>query len=132
MWGEEDEGEKVRVFTNQSALPQERKRAEKGRRRIMLKVVCPECGGAKSSFAIACSDRGRQTGMRACSFCKGEGQVSSEAAERWRTGKALRDARVKRGLTQQQEAEWLGISPRELNAIELGRLSFEQVNTRSL
>ena len=30
VWGEEDEGErKVRVFTNQSALPQERKRAEK-------------------------------------------------------------------------------------------------------
>jgi ribosome-binding protein aMBF1 (putative translation factor) len=70
--------------------------------------------------------------MRACSFCKGEGQVSSEAAERWRMGQAMRDARVKRGLTQQQEAEWLGISPRELNAIELGRLSFEQVNTRSL
>ena len=98
----------------------------------MVKVVCPECRGAKSSFAITCSDRGCQTGMRACSFCKGEGQVSSEAAERWRTGKAVRDARVKRGLTQQQEAEWLGISPRELNAIELGRLSFEPVNTRSL
>ena len=30
VWSEEDEGErKVRVFTNQSALPQERKRAEK-------------------------------------------------------------------------------------------------------
>ncbi len=29
VWSEEDEGErKVRVFTNQSALPQERKRAE--------------------------------------------------------------------------------------------------------
>jgi len=81
---EEDGRErKVRVFKNQCALPQERKRAE-------IKETNhgqgPECRGAKSSFAISCSDRGCQTGMRACSFCKGEGQVTSEAAECWRTG----------------------------------------------
>jgi ribosome-binding protein aMBF1 (putative translation factor) len=98
----------------------------------MVKVVCRECRGAKSSFAITCSDRGCRTGMRACSFCKGEGRVSSEAAERGRTGQAMRDARVKRGFTQREEAMRLGISWIELNDIEHGRLSFEQVNTRSL
>ena len=92
----------------------------------MIKVVCPECGGAKSSYAVSCGDRGCQTGVRACEFCEGEGQVSSEAGERWRAGKALRDARVKQGLTQQQEAERLGISPMELNDLEHGRRSLDE------
>ena len=71
----------------------------------MVKVVCPECRAAKSSYAVACSDRGCATGVRACEFCRGEGQVSSDADECWRTGKAMRDARVKQGRTQEQEAE---------------------------
>jgi len=53
--------------------------------------------------------------------------VRSEAADRWRAGKAMRDARVKQGRTQQQEAEWLGISPMELNDIEHGRCSMDEV-----
>ena len=92
----------------------------------MVKVVCPECGGAKSSYAVSCSDRGCQTGVRVCGFCEGEGQVSSEAGERWRAGKAMRDARVKHGLTQEQEAERLGISPMELNDLEHGRRSLDE------
>jgi hypothetical protein len=66
--------------------------------------------------------------MRACSFCKGEGQVSSEAAERWRTGQAMRDARVKRGFTQREEAMRFGISWIELNDIEHGRRSSDELN----
>ena len=93
----------------------------------MVNVVCPECRGAKSSYAVSCSDRGCQTGVRACEFCKGEGQVSSEAGERWRAGKAMHDVRVKHGLTQQQEAERLGISPIELNDVEHGRRSLDEV-----
>jgi transcriptional regulator with XRE-family HTH domain len=50
-----------------------------------------------------------------------------EAGERWRAGKAMRDARVKQGCTQQQEAERLGISPMELNDIEHGRRSLDEV-----
>jgi single-strand DNA-binding protein len=98
----------------------------------MVKVVCPKCGGAKSSYAISCSDRGCETGVRACEFCKGEGQVSSEAGERWRTGKAMRDERVKQGRTQQQEAEWLGISPMELNDIEHGRRSLDELKSPTI
>jgi hypothetical protein len=44
----------------------------------------------------------------------------------------MRDSRVKRCFTQREEAMRLGISWIELNDIEHGRLSFEQVNTRSL
>jgi DNA-binding XRE family transcriptional regulator len=84
------------------------------------------CGGAKSSYAVSCGYCGCETEVRACGFCKGEGQVSSEAADRWRTGKAMRDARVKQGRTQQQEAERLGISPIELNELERGRHSSDE------
>jgi single-strand DNA-binding protein len=62
-----------------------------------------------------------------CGFCEGEGHVSSEAGERWRAGKAIRDARVKQGLTQEQEAERLGISAIELNDVERGRLFLDEV-----
>jgi transcriptional regulator with XRE-family HTH domain len=105
-------------------------RAEAGRkerRKIMVKVVCPGCDGAKAGFAIVCSADRCRTGMRACDFCKGEGQVSSEAGERWRAGKAMRDERVKQSRTQQQEAERLGISPMELNDIEHGRRSLDEL-----
>lgn len=90
-------------------------------------VVCPECNGAKSGFAISCSDRGCQTGERVCDFCKGAGEVSSEASERWHIGKAMRDDRVKRHLTQQEEADQLEITPIELNDIERGRRSLDEV-----
>jgi transcriptional regulator with XRE-family HTH domain len=65
--------------------------------------------------------------MRACDFCKGEGQVSSEVAERWREGRAIRDARIKEGRSQLQEAKRLGISPVDLNDIEFGRKSKRDV-----
>src|SRR5271154_1001764 len=104
----------------------------KERRRIMVKVVCPECGGAKSSYAVSCGDRGCQTGVRVCGFCEGEGQVSSEAGERWRAGKAMRDARVKHGLTQQQQAERLGLSAIELNDVEHGRFSLDEVKKSTI
>ena len=98
----------------------------------MVKVVCPECRGAKSSYAVACSDRGCATGVRACEFCKGEGQVSSDADECWRMGKAMRDARVKQGRTQEEEAEWLGISTMDLNDIEHGRRSMDEVKKSAI
>ena len=98
----------------------------------MAKVVCPECRGAKSSYAVACGDRGCATGVRTCEFCKGEGQVSSDADERWRASKAMRDARVKQGRTQEQEAEGLGISPMDLNDIEHGRRSMDEVKKAAI
>ena len=131
--GEEDEGErKVRVFTNQCALPQERKRAEKKGEGSWsrLFVLNVEGRSPRSPYLAVTVDA--RPGMRACEFCKGEGQVSSEAGERWRTGKAMRDARVKQGRTQQQEAEWLGISPMELNDIEHGRRSLDEVKKSAI
>jgi hypothetical protein len=97
----------------------------------MLKVICPDCNGAKSGFAISCSNHGCQTGMRVCDFCKGEGQVSSEAAERWRNGYAMRKDRIKRGLTVMQEAAILGVDPKLLSDVEFGRRPLEELNHQS-
>ncbi|MGO9056329.1 MAG: hypothetical protein ACLQU2_02950 [Candidatus Binataceae bacterium] len=54
--------------------------------------------------------------------------MRSEASERWRKGRAIRDARVKRGLTLFEEAAILGIEPVVLNNIELGRRSSDELN----
>ena len=98
----------------------------------MVKVVCPSCGGAKTGYRISCSDRGCRTGEITCDFCKGEGQVSSEASERWHKGDALRKARVKRGLTLFEQAAILGVEPMVLNDIEHGRRSSDELNNRSM
>jgi hypothetical protein len=91
----------------------------------MANVVCPDCGGEKGGFRIACGSRGCQSSTFVCEFCKGEGQVSAEADARWQKGCALRKDRVKRGLTQEQEARTLGIAAIDLNAVEHGRLALE-------
>jgi len=96
----------------------------------MAIVVCALCRGAKAGYGVMCSDRGCRPAVIACGFCKGEGQVSSEAAERLRKGQALCEERVKRGFTQREEAIRLGISWIQLNDIEHGRLSLEQVSNR--
>jgi hypothetical protein len=96
-----------------------------GRRSIMANVVCPDCGGEKGGLRISCGSRGCQSSTFVCDFCKGEGQVSPEANALWQKGRELRTARVKRGLTQQQEARILGIDWIDLNDVELGRLALE-------
>ena len=93
----------------------------------MVKVVCPSCGGAKTGYRISCGDRGCQMGEITCDFCKGEGQVSAEASELWHTGDALRQARVKQGLTLSEQAAILGIAPKALNDVEFGRRRLEDL-----
>ncbi len=62
-----------------------------------------------------------------CDFCKGEGQVSSEASDRWQRGDALRKARVERGLTLSEQAAILGVAPKALNDVEFGRRRLEEL-----
>jgi hypothetical protein len=99
----------------------------------MLKMVCPDCDGAKTRHGIACTiDRGCRPLEIACQFCKGEGQVSAEAGECWNKGRALREARVKQGRSLFEEAAILGIEPIVLNDIEHGRRSSDELNNPSM
>lgn len=93
-------------------------------------VTCPECRGAKAGFAVVCGPKEPTseemkctTGMRACSFCKGTGEVEIAVAQRYRKGQELCKRRVRRGfgLTQAQLASRVGINPELLNAMEHGR-----------
>jgi hypothetical protein len=84
--------------------------------------TCPECRGVAEHPAVVCSPGKCRTTMMKCSFCKGEGRVTSGAAGRWRKGHARRGARVKAGLTQREQAHLLGISVINLNDIECGRV----------
>ncbi len=98
----------------------------------MSMVVCPSCRGAKAGFGVACGPKGCRPARFTCDFCKGEGEVSAEAAERWHKGSAMREARVKRGLTLFEEASILGVDPIVLNDIEHGRRSVEELSNRSM
>jgi DNA-binding XRE family transcriptional regulator len=62
-----------------------------------------------------------------CRFCEGAGHVSPEADARWQMGRELRDARVKAGLTQREQASVLGINWIDLNDVEHGRRAMEDV-----
>ena len=97
----------------------------------MVKVVCPSCGGAKRGTAYLAATVDARTGEITCDFCKGEGQVSAEANERWQKGRAARDARVKERVSLFEKAAILGIAPEVLNDIEHGRRTFEEVKNSS-
>ena len=91
----------------------------------MANVVCPECGGEKGGFRIACGSRGCQTSTFVCDFCKGAGQVSAAVNARWLKGAELREARKQQGISQLEQARLLGIHVIDLNAAENGRLALE-------
>jgi DNA-binding XRE family transcriptional regulator len=91
----------------------------------MAMVVCPQCRGRKSGPAIVCSNRGCRTAVIDCGFCKGTGEVSVEANERWQVGEGVREARRKRGLSQRELAAVLNMSSLRLNDIEPGRRAFD-------
>ena len=131
---EEGEGErKVRVCSEQGALLQGAGAGGKPMRSMMLNVVCPACEGAKALHGIACSsDGGCRSGEITCDFCKGEGQVSAEAGERWHRGRARREARFTAGRSLFEEAGILGIEPDVLNEIEHGRRTFDEQNNPSI
>ena len=95
---------------------------------------CPfrSLSGAKAGFGVACGPKGCWPARFTCDFCKGEGQLSSEADERWRKGEALRKARIKEGLTLFEKAAILGVEPVVPNAIEHGRRSADELNNRPM
>lgn len=86
------------------------------------RVVCPECQGRKQSFAHVCG--GPTPGFQTvkCMLCDGLGWVSLKRVEWHAAGEAMREDRVKRGVTLRGEAKRLGISPSELSDREWGRV----------
>ena len=72
--------------------------------------TCPECEGNSQHAAIICGPGGCRETVLSCDFCGGMGIVAVEAADRWRKGRALRDERVKAGLSPAEGAALRGIT----------------------
>ena len=86
---------------------------------------CPACNGAKKSmcFVDGRDAQGRAWGdVRevACLTCKGSGEVSEDHLVRMEHGKAMRDERVRHGITLMAAARARGISPAQLSSMERG------------
>src|SRR5215469_16894663 len=83
--------------------------------------TCPEYVGNSQHAVITCGPGGCRETVLSCDFCGGMGIVAVEAAARWRKGRALRDERVKAGLSPAEGAALTGLTVFEQNEIEHGR-----------
>jgi hypothetical protein len=83
--------------------------------------TCPQCEGDSQHVTIVCGPGGCRETVLSCDFCGGMGIVAVEAADRWRKGRALRDERVKDGLSPAEGAALRGLTVFEQNEIENGR-----------
>lgn len=72
--------------------------------------TCPECEGNPQRAAIICGPGGGRETVMTCDFCGGTGIVGIEVADRWRKGRALRDQRVKAGLSPAEGAAVRGLT----------------------
>ena len=129
---EEDGREKkVRVFKNQCALPQERKRAEKKGDELWSRL-----------FALSVEERSPRTPYLVRPWMRDWSEVlrilqrrrSGKLGSRRTLARGQSDARcsVRQRCAQQQEAERLGISPMELNDIECGRRSLDELKKTAI
>lgn len=86
-------------------------------------VTCPECSGAGIVNVVWQGLPESVADAAECSACRGIGEISPRHAMRLEVGRAMRNDRVARGLSLQQEAKRLGIETRKLADLEWGRVS---------
>lgn len=82
-------------------------------------VTCPHCNGKGKDLIFTTRNMSGQ--MTPCTTCGATGIITVEHMKRITKGKAMRDDRVARMLSQREEAARLGIDPMALNDMERGR-----------
>lgn len=86
--------------------------------------TCPHCGGSGKVRALGCGvfggRRGTQIVTLRCPKCHGDGVF---VPERLALGERRRKDRIRRRLSQREEAARLGITPQHLAQLESGRRS---------
>ena len=90
----------------------------------MSTITCPHCDGKRQVYAFLNHGpdyRTHTSGYVQCSTCQGMGAITTEHAERIKTGKRVQAERIERGESLNDAARRLGISPAELSARERGR-----------
>jgi hypothetical protein len=84
-------------------------------------VICPDCKGKKTIFALVDGPKYSGPATLACLRCKGTGEIN-EDIERWiKIGGAHRTWRVAQWESLMDCATRLGMTPAELSAMENGR-----------
>lgn len=83
-------------------------------------IDCPSCNGRGGGEGFTCGPGNCGYGFIPCSFCKKSGQVTEEAAERYRFAKVMAKERRDRRVASRQEAERLGVNWPEWTRIESG------------
>ena len=82
---------------------------------------CPVCNGTgKLSMVVMFASPPQEV---SCWFCKGGGSVSEEKAHLYTRGRIKKGERKERGVSLEDEARRLGITTKQLHALEHGMLN---------
>lgn len=81
-------------------------------------VICPNCDHGKVT-SLQCP--GAKVVTITCNYCNGSGEITDEQLYAIRVGSQARTDRVRRGLSQREEAARLGWDVVELSHFENGR-----------
>ncbi len=86
------------------------------------KTKCPTCQGDKVLFGLVKYAGSKPCEMRQlkCFTCRGEGEITEEHAKRIEAGRLMREDRLKRGLSQSEEAKRLGMAHMTYSLLEQG------------
>lgn len=84
-------------------------------------ITCPSCNGAGGGEGFTCGPGNCGYGFIPCSFCKQSGQVSEDAAKRYKFAKTMAKERRERRTSSREEAARLGVEWGEWTRIENGR-----------
>lgn len=82
-------------------------------------TLCPHCNGKGGTLVLSCP--GANIREIKCNTCQGTGQVTLARKNAILSGERMRADRLRRGLSQSEEANRLGITLQELSHRELGR-----------
>ena len=85
-------------------------------------IQCPDCRGSGAVTGLACGPNVSTWGEWRCSRCKGTGVISVRMALWFRMGKALSADRIREHCGGRERARMLGLTPRQLNAVEHGKV----------
>jgi hypothetical protein len=83
-------------------------------------MICPSCKGARESRGIACGPSGCAVRTFRCFTCHGSGEITEAHAARIEYGELMRHDRIRRRVTQREEAARLGCGVGEWSRIEHG------------
>lgn len=83
-----------------------------------MMCVCPKCENG-TIVVLVCP--GAKWVTRECDYCHGTGQITDEQLSDIQAGKAMRDERLKRGISQSERAVELGMDWVAYSHLENGR-----------